>query len=181
MTLYGSKSKELLRSVALKTLNDDQRKVAKGFFFKIRSLPARIFGLSSALEDQSQQINRLKARLALFDGKLNVALYGMPKVEPLRAAPLSHPLLDRILLDPETAALIRSLEHTPFPQSALNSLGDFKPKSTLEVGRNTGVTSVTVPAIFPSSHPIDQLLAMTDFEEQDLVLCHAFLSELTPR
>lgn len=78
---HGSKLREFVRFIANVCLSDGQRKKIKGFVRALQSLPIKLFGINTIIHSQRSEIERLKSRLNILDGKLNIALYGMPGVE----------------------------------------------------------------------------------------------------
>jgi hypothetical protein len=96
MSPHGSKLLELIRYLANLLLTDSQRKKIKNFLARLQQIPVRLLGLEALIQSQKEEIGRLKSRLTILDGKLNIALYGMPQVTPdFRPFELSQSILNR--------------------------------------------------------------------------------------
>jgi hypothetical protein len=93
---HGSKFKELIRFLANRFLTDGQRKKIKNALITLQQMPVRMLGIQDLLDAQYAEIVRLKSRLTLVDGKLNVALYGMPRIDEYRAQLLSNSLVAQL-------------------------------------------------------------------------------------
>src|SRR4051812_24870312 len=96
MSPHGSKFLELIRFLANRFLTDSQRKKIKNFLAKLQTIPLKLLGVEALIQAQQAEIERMKSRLTLLDGKFNIALYGLPQLEnELKAMPMNSSLLYR--------------------------------------------------------------------------------------
>ncbi len=70
--------KKMPRVIANRFLTDGQRKKIKSRLAWVQSIPLRVFGVSRQLRSLEEQMGRLKTQLGITEGKLRIALYGMP-------------------------------------------------------------------------------------------------------
>jgi hypothetical protein len=96
MSPHGSKLWEMIRFLANRLLTDSQRKKIKTFAAKLQRIPLKLMGVEALIESQKTEIERLKSRLTILDGKFNIALYGLPQVKnEYKAYSLESSLLNR--------------------------------------------------------------------------------------
>lgn len=94
MSPHGSKLWELCRYLANQLLTDSQRKKIKNLLFRLQRVPLKALGIEALIDAQKAEIERLKSRLTVLDGKFNIALYGLPKIqEDYRFTAMNNSLL----------------------------------------------------------------------------------------
>lgn len=98
MSPHGSKLMEFVRFLANRLLTDQQRKRIKTILAKMQQVPLKLLGVDSLIHAQKEEIERLKSRLTILDGKFNLALYGMPTIdEKYRAISVTNSFLSPFL------------------------------------------------------------------------------------
>ena len=114
---HGSKFIELIRYLANHFLTDAQRKRIKNFIARVQLIPLKLLGIESLMQSQKDEISRLKARCVILEGKLNIAVYGMPRLpEDYRSVPIFPPVF------PMTASVAVNFPRSSDLDEALMSL-----------------------------------------------------------
>lgn len=81
--------KYFLRFMLFLTISDAKRKKLKKIYKSLIEIPIRFLGIKSYLDQQYEDLNRLKGYQFHLDGKLNALLYGMPRVNRYSAEVLN--------------------------------------------------------------------------------------------
>ncbi len=124
MSPHGSKFLEFARYIANNFLSDNQRKKIKALLTFAKELPQKVLGLQGTMDAQRAELDRLKSRVINLDGKLNLALWGMPVIDEYKPYLLSN-LLSRQLEErfnsAEYQALLKQINELIFKGFELNS------------------------------------------------------------
>ena len=76
MTPHGSRVIEWLRVGANRFLTDSWRKRIKGWISDVQSIPLRLLGLQSQMDQMTEELERVKARLNHLEGEIRFRQYG---------------------------------------------------------------------------------------------------------
>jgi hypothetical protein len=155
----GSGLLDFGRFVARGLFTANQRKKIKAALVSAAELPLRLTGLQRLLDGQRAEMDRLKSRLVVLDGKLNLALFGMPVLDEYRPYLLSNSLvkqldekigeaqllveLDRILSD------VQKVNVSTIHDLAMRASG-IQPCEALIVGLDLPDLPMAIRAAFPS-------------------------------
>jgi chromosome segregation ATPase len=93
MTPHGSKIIEWIREGANRFLSDQTRKRIKSLIGQLQSIPVRILGIQSQLDQMTEELERVKAKLNHLEGEIRFRNYGtvLPKLgEGPDDSPPSH-------------------------------------------------------------------------------------------
>ena len=93
---HGSRLREWIRNLANRFLTDSQRKSIKSAFRRAEALPRNALGVNRLFDAQSDEIARLKSKIILLEGKLNLALYGLPPSHSYQAMPVNNSLVNAL-------------------------------------------------------------------------------------
>lgn len=161
MANSGSGILDFGRFVARGLFTANQRKKIKAALVSGAEFPLRLTGLQRLLDGQRAEMDRLKSRLVVLDGKLNLALFGMPVLDEYRPYLLSNSLvkqldekigeaqllaeLDRILSD------VQKVSESTIRDLAIRTSG-FQPQEALIVGLDLPALPVAIHSAFPSLH-----------------------------
>src|SRR5579885_3507171 len=193
MSPHGSKLWEFTKFLANRLIPDGVRRRLKTFGAAVQRVPLKILGVDSQFERQRAEIERLKSRLVSLDGKFNLALYGVPRLDEYRASLLASPLLFELPPPRPSAA------PTPPPLE----LEGKTPASILFLGLNAPIDGIApagaASAIDPDRERLEAfrkafpkadaalatdllsgLIALAD-RRFDLILCLNVLHQLAPR
>lgn len=117
MNPSGSKLTAYLRKSALTFTTESQRKRAKAAFFSVRTLLWKILGLNGVISQQSQEIDRLKGHSFFLEGKLNLALFGMPNISGYKAYTMSSGTINQLGLRLQKIESAFYLSRPPLPKA----------------------------------------------------------------
>jgi hypothetical protein len=108
-TLNASPTTELLRKAWIFLFPVALRQKIKSILYSVRHAWLSLLGVSAPLAEQQQELNRLKMRYQILDGKLHQALWGLPVNPSDRAKLLEDVSLERFRLTDQEAALLENL------------------------------------------------------------------------
>lgn len=107
---HGTKTWEIVRYLANKFLSDAQRKKIKNGMARLQRIPLKALGIEAVVAAQEAEIERLKSRIVILDGKLNLAMHGMPRIAEFEAYRLSAGLVNQLDLSDELGELVIRLQ-----------------------------------------------------------------------
>lgn len=107
---HGSRTWEAVRYLANKFLSDAQRKKIKNGMARLQRVPLKALGIEALVAAQEAEIERLKSRVVLLDGKLNLAMHGIPRIEEFEPYRLGNALATQLELPPELEELATRLQ-----------------------------------------------------------------------
>ncbi len=175
---HGSKSWELTKYAANRMLSGPFRKKLKSLAHQLRTLPVRALGLDEIVRRQQAEIERLKSKLVLIDGKLKLALYGAPNLVDYRPVLLSEtplPLGDSFQNEEEDQTDVRATLSGSF-------FKDSQPEHALDLGEP--VARLFHPALKSvektQGDPVSVLLSARE-PRYDLITSVRIYERLSPR
>jgi hypothetical protein len=158
MSLVESRFDDFIRFVARGLFTAQQRKRIKVSLVRIAEMPSRLMGLQRVLDDQRAEIDRMKSRVVVLDGKLNLAMFGLPVLDDYRPYLISNSLLkqldekggERQVLAEQDRLLTEVLNVNDRTLCGLAELENFAPTEALIVGLDRPTIVSTLSATFPS-------------------------------